>query len=243
MLRFISKYLFNICFALLGFYVSAFCFSIEKDSDSYISSMNSLGTFLASAGGLSALLTLIYIIHSKDNEKEEQEVQYFKYMLFVLYRQIDLLGRYWEEMKDYKDAEDRIRAARFEAVKFDSSLVDILNLEKCIFLLSSENVNLLPELDRSQRWLKSISIVIGNRNDIYLNEFQANLLSKYRAGQDVSIDLISAEHRDFNVLAQLTEMTNVLYRELPELKKLLEEVRGAVNSELIRRYPHRKYFN
>lgn len=59
-----NKYIKDICWVFLGFYLFAILFSVvDFGTMNLIDTQNSLGTFISSGGGIAAILAVIQIAH------------------------------------------------------------------------------------------------------------------------------------------------------------------------------------
>lgn len=239
--KLISRYSLHICFGFVGFYISAIAFAYaDSESHSFISVLNSVGVFLASAGAVAALLTLFHVVYSRAEDKEEQEVNYFKYSLFILDRQATFISMYEESIARFQDTDETQRALLLGSIKFDDTLCNAINIERSLSLLSSPNDALLSELDRCQRDFKVLSNTIERRNKLYINDYQRKV--QYHFSPDRAFSQAELEKIVGNaLLPSLVEFTNEVFLQLPKVKKHIIDVHGQLHVEFRRKYPHRKF--
>lgn len=236
-----TKHLLHICFFLFGFYASAIVLAVATDNNkSVVSVLNSLSVFFASAGAFAALFTLFHIVYAKSEESENKEVNYFKFIIFMLHVQIEFLTRCEETMAKYKNLSEDERAISLNAYGYDEKLTDTINIEECIFLLSSPNQRLLLDLDRSQRWFKACMNEMKSRSSVFINDYNKPLSKHIKPNDVVNAELIS-EIAGHSVLPELIRLTNSMYDQQPKVKEFLTNVQSNVNYEMRRRYPHRTF--
>ncbi|EHU5194287.1 hypothetical protein [Vibrio parahaemolyticus] len=237
----LSRYSLHICFGFAGFYISAVALAYaESESRNFLSVLNSIGVFLASAGAVAALLTLFHVVYSRLEDKEEQEVNYFKYSLFILDRQAMFISKYEDRISWLQDADEVERALYLESLKFDDTLCNAINLERSLGLLSSPNVALLSELDRCQRDFKTLSHTVERRNKLYINDYQRRVQHHLIPGKTFSLDELEKIVGNA-LLPSLVEFTNEIYLQLPKVREHIIDVHRQLHIEFKRKYPYRKF--
>ncbi|MGY3858813.1 hypothetical protein [Aeromonas intestinalis] len=240
MKNFVSRYSLHICFLFLGFYASAVILAYaDSESHDFLSVLNSLGVFFASAGAVAALLTLFHVVYSREEDKEEHEVNYFKYTIFILERQAIFISMFEDRISRFQNIEEKSRALQLESLKFDDTLCDAISIEKSLCLLSSPNTALLSELDRCQRDFKSLSHTITRRNSLYINDYQRKVQHHFSPGINFSQEELE-KIVGSALLPSLVEFTNEIYLQLPKVKKHIVDVSNQLHSEFKRKYPHQK---
>lgn len=237
----VSRYSLHICFCFSGFYISAIALAYaNSESHDFLSVLNSLGVFLASAGAVAALLTLFHVVYSRSEDKEEQEVNYFKYTMFILARQAMFISMFESRISPLQDVEETKRALELKSLKFDETLCDAINIERSLCLLSSPNSALLSELDRCQRDFKTLSHTIERRNRLYINDYQKKV--QHHLSPGVRFRQEDLERIVGNaLLPSLIEFTNEVYLQLPRVRKHITDVHRQLHAEFKRKYPHRKF--
>ncbi|MEM0556193.1 MULTISPECIES: hypothetical protein [Aeromonas] len=238
---FIKKHSLNICFVLLGFYISAVFFAYSYDtSSSFLVVLNNIGTFLGSAGALAAILTILNIFYKQQEEKEEREVNYLKYIAFILDRQLTIISLYELNSSKFMNIDEAKRALALPAYRIDETLLNVIDIEKCLFLLSSPNEQLLAELDRSQRNFKSLFHTISTRNEVYINQYHSKMHSLFRHDEEFTLNELEGIVGK-SLLPSLTELTNEIYINVPNVKTLIQSMFTQTLAELKRKYPHRNF--
>lgn len=231
----------HICFCFAGFYISAVVLAYaNSESHSFLSVLNSIGVFLASAGALAALLTLVHVVYSRAEDKEEQEVNYFKYSLFILDRQTMFISKYENRIVQFQGANKTTRALQLESIKFDDTLCNVINIERSLGLLSSPNTALLSELDRCQRDFQILSHTVERRNKLYINDYQRKVQHDLVPGTAFSQEELEKIVGNA-LLPSLIEFTNEIYLQLPKVKEHIIDVHRQLHIEFKRKYPHRKF--
>ena len=239
--KLVSRYSLHICFCFAGFYISAVALAYaDAESHSFVSVLNSIGVFLASAGAVAALLTLFHVVYSRVEDKEEQEVNYFKYSLFILDRQAMFISRYEDRIAHFQGTDETQRALQLESLKFDDTLCNVISIERCLGLLSSPNTALLSELDRCQRDFKILSNTIARRNQLYINDYQRKVQHHFSPGMAFSQEELE-EIVGNSLLPSLVEFTNEIYLQLPKVKGHIVDVHKQLHTEFKRKYPYRKF--
>lgn len=238
----VIRYSLHICFAFFGFYASAVVLAYsDSESRDFISTLTSLGVFLASAGAIAALLTLFHVVYSRAEDKEECEINYLRYIMFILERQAMFISIFEKRISTFQSLDETTRALQLESLKFDDSLCDTINIERSLFLLSSSNSELLSELDRSQRDFKSLSYTIMRRNNLYINDYQRKVQHHLYPGGYYSLAELEKIVGN-SLLPSLVEFTNEIFMQLPRVRSHIIDVHSQLKIEFKRRYPHQLYY-
>nr|MBF4328494.1 hypothetical protein [Vibrio anguillarum] len=123
-----DKYVSEVTYTMIGFYLFAIVYSFANDVDSpIIDILNSIGVFLSSGGAIVAFITLVNVVSAKRTDQENSEVEYSNFILLILDRQsrflkmvLDDLGIQQKE-NEFSNATERALGLRI--TEFDEDLI------------------------------------------------------------------------------------------------------------------------
>ena len=230
---------------LAGFYLFAVVYSFTNDiGKPVIETLNSIGIFLSSGGAIVAFFTLINVLVTKRTVQEDDEVKYSNYILLILDRQ----SRYLTMILDDVTSQDKklnfnnptTRALGLRIPQFDDSLVMPINLEKSLYLLSSESPDILWRLDQTQRDFMYLARNVFNRNDLVINQYNKIIQHHFRLREMLSNKQVE-EKIGYAVIPEIELSTTSILSNAESIKLAMVELNKDLLKFLQERYPERKF--
>ncbi|WP_045409152.1 hypothetical protein [Vibrio jasicida] len=245
MRKYFNKYVSELTYILLGFYLFAVVYSFANDKGKpVIEILNSIGVFLSSGGAIVAFITLLNVIMTKRTAQEDSEVEFSNYILLILDRQSRFLKMVLDDITlqedNYKFSSTTDRALGLIVAEFDESLIMPINLEKSLFLLSLETPDVVGRLDQCQRDFMYLARNVSNRNDSFLNDYQKVVQHYLKPDEKFTKEQIEEKIGNAVIPSLLRSTDSILHR-----SKLLYDETIELNSELLKllrkKYPDKKF--
>lgn len=245
MRKYFNRYISELTYMLAGFYLFAVVYSFANDIDKpVIQTLNSIGVFLSSGGAIVAFFTLINVLVSKKTVQEDEEVKYSNYILLILDRQ----SRYLKMIIDNVASQDRknnfnsqtTRLLGLRIPQFDDSLVMPINLEKSLYLLSSESPDILWRLDEAQRDFMYLARSAFDRNDLLINQYNKVIQRHFRSGEMLSSKQVE-EKIGYAIIPEIECSTTRILSDAERIKSTMVELNKDLLKLLQKRYPERKF--
>ncbi|MBO1109864.1 hypothetical protein J2R62_16980 [Plesiomonas shigelloides] len=247
MLYFINRYMSQMAFSLFGLYLFSVVYAISIDTGTnVIENLNSLGKFLASGGFIVSFLTLLNVILGKQFDKENAQVEYGNYILFMLNQQRAFIKIYQGDInKQYDvltDNEIMIKSLMVRLAKFDERLVMPVNVEKTLFLLSTDNPEIVSYIDKSQRDFMYLAEKIASHNDLYIDEFAKKIPDNLKYGMCLSDAQVSTLIGD-KIVYELESSLKYIESQLNTLDNQLLATHINLIDAMKGKYPKRKFIH
>ncbi|MEZ8383917.1 hypothetical protein AB6C98_09565 [Vibrio splendidus] len=245
MKNYFNKYVAELTYMLVGFYLFAVVYSFANDTDKpVIEILTSIGVFLSSGGAIVAFITLINVIVTKRTVQEDNEVEYSNFILLILDRQSRFLKMVLDDVKnqekEYEFSNATERALGVSIAVFDESLIMSINLEKSLYLLSSEAPEVVGRLDQCQRDFMYLARNVSNRNDLYINDYQKVVQHHLKPDEKYPKEQIEEKIGNAVIPSLESSTTSILHR-----TKLLRDETIELNKALLKllrkKYPDRKF--
>ncbi|MGF1903408.1 hypothetical protein [Aliivibrio sifiae] len=168
-MKFFNKYIEQISYILVGFYISAiFLAMASSENKNLLDIFNSLSGFISAGGALAAILTVITVIKQRQSDIDEKSVNYANYILFILDRQIIFISIVYKvAIKPHENKSNLERAFCMLMGDFDSTLVNAINIEESMFILTNKNPETIRFIDEIQRDTATVADLIARRNQMY----------------------------------------------------------------------------
>ncbi|HDY7461288.1 TPA: hypothetical protein RQJ47_004325 [Vibrio vulnificus] len=167
-MNFLVKFGKEVAWTLIGFYLSVVFIAVADSSEkNFIDILNSLGSFISAAGAIVAIYTLIHLINDKKQSQVDSNVQAANYAFFILHRQFEFLKQFSSRLKPYEDLEQFQRSMQFPTTDFPEELRNKINPKELLFILGTDDPEVLVALDNFQRNMNMLHGVVKKRHSLY----------------------------------------------------------------------------
>ncbi len=239
-MKFLVKYGREVAWTLIGFYLSVVVIAVSNSNEkNFIDIVNSLGGFISAAGAVVAIYTLIHLINDKEQIKIDHNVQAVNYVFFMLHRQLDFLVKYSSRLESYRELTQFERSIQFPTTDFPEELCNKIESKELLFLLDTEDPEILVTLDNFQRNMIALYGVVKKRHALY--EEYHSLMAKSGLDQGYirrsQVAAVMGEAR----LTSLLMRTDEIFEFITVLEHDISELAGRLYKVVTQKYPENKF--